>query len=118
MDTGRPQWQLQLSLPAHLRGQTIGLKVIGQPLARAGQMVPVRSKEDLVRYQAAMQPRTLETQRGRWDEMIYTLPLGVDTNTAIKLELGYLGGMVQRQFFSRATAIATAPLYWIPAVVR
>ncbi|MGL6535273.1 toxin VasX, partial [Aeromonas caviae] len=27
MDTGRPQWQLQLSLPAHLRGQTIGLNV-------------------------------------------------------------------------------------------
>lgn len=45
-----------------------------------------------------MQPKTLETQRGRWDELVYTLPLGVDTNSAIKLELGYLGGMVQRQF--------------------
>jgi hypothetical protein len=98
MDSGHPQWQLQLSLPAHLRGQTIGLSVIGQPLAQAGQMVPVRSKEDLVRYKAAMQPKTLETQRGRWDGMVYTLPLGVDTNTAIKLELGYMGGMVQRQF--------------------
>ena len=62
--------------------------------------------------------KLIETLRGRWDDMVYTLPLGVDTNTAIKLELGYLGGMVQRQFFSRATAIATAPLYWIPAVVR
>jgi hypothetical protein len=47
IDTGRPQWQLQLSLPAHLRGQTIGLKV-------TGQMVPVRSKKDLAGYQAAM----------------------------------------------------------------
>jgi hypothetical protein len=72
-----------------LRGQTIGLKVIGQALARAGQMVPARSKEDLVRYQAAMQPWVIETLRGRWDELIYTLPLGVDTNTSIKLELGY-----------------------------
>ncbi|MGY4028397.1 hypothetical protein ACW5WQ_21030 [Aeromonas rivuli] len=98
MDSGRAQWQLQLSLPAQLRGQTIGLSVIGQPLTRAGQMVPVRSKEDLARYKAAMQPKTLETQCGRWDGMVYTLPLGVDTNTAIKLELGYLVGMVQRQF--------------------
>jgi len=98
MDSGRPQWQLQLSLPAHLRGQTIGLNVTSQPLARAGQMVPVRSKEELARYQAAMQPKTLETQRGRWDGLVYTLPLGVDTNSAIKLELGYMGGMVQRQF--------------------
>lgn len=52
-------------------------------------MVPARSKEDLVRYQAAMQPWVIETLRGRWDELIYTLPLGVDTNTSIKLELGY-----------------------------
>ncbi|WP_323889141.1 T6SS effector BTH_I2691 family protein [Aeromonas caviae] len=110
MDTGRPQWQLQLSLPAHLRGQTIGLKVIGQPIARAGQMVPVRSKEDLVRYQAAMRPRTLETQRGRWDEMVYTLPLGIDTNSAIKLELGYLGGMVQRQLVFKGCGNSNGPI--------
>ena len=37
------------------------------------------------------QPKTLEMQRGRWDDMVYSLPLGVDTNTAIKLELRYLG---------------------------
>ena len=110
MDSGRPQWQLQLSLPAHLRGQTIGLKVIGQPIARAGQMVPVRSKEDLVRYQAAMQPRALETQRGRWDEMVYTLPLGIDTNSAIKLELGYLGGMIQRQFVFKGSSSSGGPV--------
>ena len=103
MDTGRPQWQLQLSLPAHLRGQTIGLKVIGQPLARAGQMVPIRSKEDLGRYQAAMQPKVIETLRGRWDELVYTLPLGVDTNSAIKLELGYLGGMVRWEFIFKGS---------------
>ncbi|WP_323899575.1 T6SS effector BTH_I2691 family protein [Aeromonas hydrophila] len=110
MDSGRPQWQLQLSLPTHLRGQTIGLKVIGQPIARAGQMVPVRSKEDLTRYQAAMQPRTLETQRGRWDEMVYTLPLGIDTNSAIKLELGYLGGMIQRQFVFKGSSSSGGPV--------
>ncbi|MFQ2156954.1 T6SS effector BTH_I2691 family protein [Aeromonas hydrophila] len=110
MDSGRPQWQLQLSLPTHLRGQTIGLKVIGQPIARAGQMVPVRSKEDLTRYQAAMQPRTLETQRGRWDEMVYTLPLEIDTNSAIKLELGYLGGMIQRQFVFKGSSSSGGPV--------
>lgn len=110
MDTGRPQWQLQLSLPAHLRGHTIGLQVIGQPLARAGQMVPMRSKEDLARYQAAMQPKTLETQRGRWDDMVYTLPLGIDTNTAIKLELGYMGGMVQRQFVFKGSGNSNGPI--------
>lgn len=110
MDTGRPQWQLQLSLPAHLRGQTIGLKVIGQPLARAGQVVPARTKEDLDRYHAAMQPKVIETQRGRWDELVYILPLGVDTNSAIKLELGYLGGMVQRQFIFKGSGNSNGPI--------
>ncbi|MNF76628.1 hypothetical protein D3C84_587460 [compost metagenome] len=110
MDTGRSQWQLQLSLPAHLRGQTIGLKVIGQPLARAGQMVSVRSKEDLVSYQAAMQPKVIETLRGRWDDLVYTLPLGVDTDSAIKLELGYLGGMIQREFLFKGSSNSGGPV--------
>ncbi|MFM5718916.1 toxin VasX [Aeromonas caviae] len=110
MDTGRPQWQLQLSLPAHLRGQTIGLNVTSQPFARAGQMVPVRSKEDLARYQAAMQPKTLETQRGRWDDMVYTLPLGIATNSAIKLELGYMGGMVQREIIFKGSGNNNGPI--------
>ncbi|MFQ2647800.1 hypothetical protein ACK3ZP_12035 [Aeromonas caviae] len=110
MDTGRPQWQLQLSLPAYLRGQTIGLNVTSQPLARAGQMVPVRSKEDLARYQAAMQPKTLETQRGRWDDMVYTLPLGIATNSAIKLELGYMGGMVQREIIFKGSGNNNGPI--------
>ncbi len=73
-------------------------------------MVPVRSKEDLARYKAAMQPKTLETQRGRWDGVVYTLPLGVDTNTAIKLELGYLGGMVQRQFVFKGNGNSGGPI--------
>ena len=109
MDTGGPQWQLQLLLPAHLRGQTIGLKVIEQPLAKASQMVPACSKEDLVRYQVAMQPKTLEMQRGRWDELVYTLPLGGDTNTAIKLELGYLGCMIQREFIFKSSSNSGSP---------
>lgn len=81
-----------------LRGLTIGLSVIGQPLALVGQTVPVHTKEDLASYQTAMQPRTLETYRGSWEDMVYSLPLGADTNSAIKLELGYLGGMIQREY--------------------
>lgn len=110
MDTGRPQWQLQLSLPAHLRGQTIGLNVTSQPLASAGQMIPARSKEELDRYHAAMQPKVIETQRGRWDELVYILPLGVDTNSAIKLELGYLGGMIQREFLFKGRSNSDGPV--------
>ncbi|MND87380.1 hypothetical protein D3C77_236970 [compost metagenome] len=93
-----------------LRGLTIGLSVIGQPLARVSQMVPVHTKEDLASYQAAMQPRTLETYRGRWDDMVYFLPLGVDTNTAIKLELGYLGGMIQREFIFKGSSNSSGPV--------
>ncbi|PTT50864.1 toxin VasX [Aeromonas sp. HMWF014] len=110
MDTGRPQWQLQLSLPAHLRGQTIGLKVISQPIAKAGQMIPARSKEELDRYHVSMQPKVIETLRGRWDELVYTLPLGVDTNSAIKLELGYLGGMIQREFIFKGSSSSSGPI--------
>ncbi|AHE50652.1 membrane protein putative [Aeromonas hydrophila 4AK4] len=110
MDTGRSQWQLQLSLPAHLRGQTIGLKVIGQPIARAGQMIPARSKEELDRYLVAMKPKVIETLRGRWDDMVYSLPLGVDTNSAIKLELGYLGGMSQREFIFKGSSTSSGPV--------
>ncbi|MGY3904228.1 T6SS effector BTH_I2691 family protein [Aeromonas lusitana] len=109
-DTGRAQWQLQLSLPAHLRGKTIGLNVIGQPLAKAGQMVPAQPPEALATYLAAMKPKVIETQRGRWDELVYTLPLGVDTNSAIKLELGYLGGMIQREFIFKGSSSSSGPV--------
>ena len=51
-----------------------------------------------------MQPKMLEIQRGRWDYLVYTLPLGVDINTAIKLELGYLGGMVQQEFMFKGSS--------------
>ncbi len=104
MDTGRSQWQLQLSLPAHLRGQTIGLNVTSQPLASAGQMIPARSKEELDRYLAAMKPKMIDTLRGSWEDMVYSLPLEVDTNSAIKLELGYLGGMIQREFIFKGSS--------------
>ncbi|MDX7735567.1 hypothetical protein SJS46_21015, partial [Aeromonas caviae] len=110
MDTGRSQWQLQLSLPAHLRGQTIGLNVTSQPLASAGQMIPARSKQELDRYLAAMKPKMIETLRGRWDDMVYSLPLGVDTNSAIKLELGYLGGMIQREFIFKGSSNSSGPV--------
>ncbi|MFQ2446160.1 T6SS effector BTH_I2691 family protein [Aeromonas caviae] len=110
MDTGRSQWQLQLSLPAHLRGQTIGLNVTSQPLASAGQMIPARSKQELDRYLVAMKPKMIETLRGRWDDMVYSLPLGVDTNSAIKLELGYLGGMIQREFIFKGSSNSSGPV--------
>jgi hypothetical protein len=93
-----------------LRGQTIGLNVTSQPLASAGQMIPARSKEELDRYHAAMQPKAIETLRGRWDDMVYSLPLGVDTNSAIKLELGYLGGMVQREFIFKGSSNSGGPV--------
>jgi hypothetical protein len=51
----------------------------------------------------------LETKRGRWDELVYTLPLGVDTNTAIKLELGYLGCMIQREFIFKGSSNSGSP---------
>lgn len=73
-------------------------------------MVPVHTKEDLASYQTAMQPRTLETYRGSWDELIYTLPLSVDTNSAIKLELGYLGGMIQREFLFKGSSNSSGPI--------
>lgn len=93
-----------------LRGLTIGLSVIGQPLALVGQMVPVHTKEDLASYQTAMQPRTLETYRGSWEDMDYSLPLGVDANSAIKLELGYMGGMVQRKIIFKGSGNSNGPI--------
>ena len=56
-----------------------------------------------------MQPKVIETQRGRWDELVYTLPLGVDTDSAIKLELGYLGGMVQQEFMFKGSGNSSSP---------
>ncbi len=67
-------------------------------------MISARSKQELGRYLAAMKPKVIETLRGRWDDMVYSLPLGVDTNSAIKLELGYLGGMIQREFIFKGSS--------------
>lgn len=66
--------------------------------------------EALATYLAAMKPKVIETQRGRWDELVYTLPLGVDTNSAIKLELGYLGGMIQREFLFKGSSNSSGPI--------
>ena len=67
-------------------------------------MISARSKQELDRYLAAMKPKVIETLRGRWDDMVYSLPLGVDINSAIKLELGYLGGMIQREFIFKGSS--------------
>ncbi|EIM1707509.1 hypothetical protein [Aeromonas dhakensis] len=81
-----------------------------QSLASAGQMIPARSKQELDRYLAAMKPKVIETLRGRWDDMVYSLPLGVDTNSAIKLDLGYLGGMIQRKFLFKGSSSSGGPV--------
>ena len=64
----------------------------------------------MVRYQTAMQPKVIETLHRRWDELVYTLLLGVDTNSAIKLELGYLGGMVRREFIFKGSGNSNGPI--------
>ncbi|PKD24964.1 hypothetical protein AO056_01812 [Aeromonas hydrophila] len=47
--------------------------------------------------------------------MVYTLPLGIDTNSAIKLELGYPGGMIQREFIFKGSS--SGDLGSMPALV-
>ncbi|WP_324018247.1 hypothetical protein [Aeromonas caviae] len=42
--------------------------------------------------------------------MVYSLPLGVDTNSAIKLELCYLGGMIQREFIFKGSSSSPVTL--------
>ncbi len=73
-------------------------------------MISARSKQELDRYLAAMKPKVIEALRGRWDDMVYTLPLGVDTNLAIKLELCYLGGMIQREFIFKGNSSSVGPV--------
>ncbi|HHQ4928093.1 TPA: hypothetical protein ACSP88_001497 [Aeromonas hydrophila] len=52
----------------------------------------------------------LEPQYGSLGGMVYTLPLGIDTNSAIKLELGYLGGMIQREFIFKGKSSSGGPV--------
>ncbi|MDX7797401.1 hypothetical protein UXA55_14865 [Aeromonas caviae] len=52
----------------------------------------------------------LEPQYGSLGGMVYTLPLGIDTNSAIKLELGYLGGMIQREFIFKGCCSSSGPV--------
>lgn len=110
MDSGRPLWQLQLSLPAHLKGQTIGLRIVGHPLAKAGQRVSLYSQADVDRYQASMKPKEITSHTGRWDGLVYNLPLDVDTNTAVKLELGYLGSMNSQPYFFKGSSNNDGPI--------
>ncbi|WP_429071183.1 hypothetical protein [Aeromonas dhakensis] len=56
------------------------------------------------RYLAAMKPKVIETLRGRGDDMVYSLPLGVDTNSAIKLELVYFEGMILREHIFKSSS--------------
>lgn len=52
----------------------------------------------------------VETLRECWDDMVYSLPLGVDINSAIKLELGYLGGMIQRECIFKGNSSSGGPV--------
>ncbi len=73
-------------------------------------MISARSKQELDRYLAAMKPKVIEALRGRWDDMVYTLPLGIDTNSAIKLELVYFEGMIQRECIFKGSSSSGGPV--------
>lgn len=46
----------------------------------------------------------LEPQYGILGGMVYTLPLGIDTNLAIKLALGFFGDMILRAFIFKGSS--------------
>lgn len=48
--------------------------------------------------------------------MVYTLPLGIDTNSAIKLELVYFEGMILREHIFKSGS-CSGDLGKIPALV-
>ena len=52
----------------------------------------------------------LETQYGSLGGMVYTLPLGIDTNSAIKLELVYFEGMIQREGIFKGSSSSGGPV--------
>ncbi|MDX7649946.1 hypothetical protein [Aeromonas caviae] len=52
----------------------------------------------------------LETQYGSLGGMVYTLPLGIDTNSAIKLELVYFEGMIQRECIFKGSSSSGGPV--------
>lgn len=72
-------------------------------------MIPARSKQELGRYFASMKPKMIETLHRSWDDMLYSLPLGIDTNSAIKLELVYFEVCFCGSIFSRVV-VAVAVL--------
>ncbi|HDX8400468.1 TPA: hypothetical protein RQN00_000537 [Aeromonas dhakensis] len=52
----------------------------------------------------------LEPQYGSLGGMVYTLSLGIDTNSAIKLELVYFEGMVLREFIFKGKSSSGGPV--------
>ncbi|MCU9923618.1 hypothetical protein [Aeromonas caviae] len=42
--------------------------------------------------------------------MVYSLSLEVDTSLAIELALGYLGGMIQREFIFKGNSSSGGPV--------
>ena len=42
--------------------------------------------------------------------MVYSLSLEVDTSLAIELALGYLGGMIQREFIFKGCCSSSGPI--------
>ena len=52
----------------------------------------------------------LEPQYGILGGMVYTLPLGIDTNLAIKLALGFFGDMILRAFIFKGNGNSGGPI--------
>ncbi|MFQ2342080.1 hypothetical protein ACK317_07935 [Aeromonas dhakensis] len=52
----------------------------------------------------------LEPQYGSLGGMVYTLSLGIDTNSAIKLELVYFEGIILREFIFKGKSSSGGPV--------
>lgn len=92
---------------SRLRGRSTHIISRANLMILPWQMVPVRSKEDLVRYHAAQSDRNTARML-RWVGLYPAA--GVDTNTTIKLEQGYLGGMIQREFIFKGRSSSGGPV--------
>ncbi|KOO15587.1 hypothetical protein AKJ18_07595, partial [Vibrio xuii] len=80
MDSGTNQWQLELTLPAFTKGQSIGLQITRKPKDRAYSYVPTEAKPAVM----------INEQNGTWSQdkkdgspVIYRLDLGGSTDDTI-----------------------------------
>ncbi|MGD8109963.1 T6SS effector BTH_I2691 family protein [Vibrio sp. TRT 17S01] len=80
MDSGTNQWQLELTLPAFTKGQSIGLQITRKPKDRAYSYAPTEAKPAVM----------INEQNGTWSQdkkdgspVIYRLDLGGSTDDTI-----------------------------------